>query len=134
MIGVQNIKSINTLWEWFTYTTVLCGLLIFSGPVSESRISNRGITQTELRVSIENNSRSIVPYRELSIASNAALSYPDYGSTDRNAFLVHYEGIIETRLLNNVQHWISCNKPGKLVRTPYTRRSYNESELNSLRG
>lgn len=113
------------------YTAVLCALLAFSGFLSESRIGQPGRVQTEVRVSFQNNSRSATSYNDLSLYSNVEAPYPDYEVIDRNAFLLHYERIIETRFLNNLQHKLSYNKPGKLVRTPYTRRSYYAPAHNS---
>ena len=129
----QIIKSIRALSEWIISTSVLCTLLTFFPPVSESGISQRGIAQIELRASTENGTGRILHYN-LAIGSKTETLFDSRGSINPTALLLCYERTVETRFLNNLEHWISYNKPGKLARTPYTRRSYYESAFNSLRG
>ena len=134
VVNLQNIRSFKKLSKWFMYAAVLCSLLTFSGFVSQSRIDCQGKAQTELRVSIQNNSGNTTLYRSLSIVSNVELTFPGCGAINTNGYLVLYERIMKTRFLKNLKYWSSYKKPGKLIRTPYTRRKYPELFSNTLRG
>lgn len=120
--------------EYFMYTTFLCGLLTFSGLVSDSGIGQRRIAQTELSVSIQNSSVNTAPCRALSIVSNVRLSDHVYEIFNTAIHSLQYEMLVKIRFQNNLEYWISYKKPGKLLRTPYTTRSYTESDLSALRG
>ena len=132
MVIIQRVESIKNLPKWFVYVTVLCGLLAFSSSVSESRISLRGTVQTELQAPVEKCTKNTIRYHRPSVPSGTAALF--YGTINATAFLFYYEATVATRLKHNLEHWISYKKSEKLARTPYTRRSYYEFALNSLRG